>query len=104
MEPAALALLKTELFTRHIETHEVDCTGGDQLSRELHDFLHAVRNHVRPRVDGTAGRDAVALAERILDGIRHHAWEGDPAGPVGPWQLPQPRESLFLPAPTPEAA
>jgi predicted dehydrogenase len=104
MDPAALALLKTELFTRHIETHEVDCSGGDQLTSELHDFLHAVRNHVPPRVDGGAGRDAVALADRILDSMRRHAWEGDPAGPVGPWQLPQPCEALLRPASAPEAA
>jgi predicted dehydrogenase len=104
MDPAALALLKTDLFTRHIETHEVDCNGGDQLTNELHDFLHAVRNNVSPRVDGAAGRDAVALADRILESLRRHSWEGNAAGPVGPWQLPRPCDALFHAVPTQEAA
>jgi predicted dehydrogenase len=104
MDAGALALLKAELFTRHVETLEVDCEGGDQLTKELQDFLHAVQQNVRPRVDGAAGRDALALADRILDSMRRHAWEGDAAGAVGPWDLPEPCGTLFPPAAGLEAA
>ena len=50
---------------------------------------------VDPRVDGTAGRDAVALGTQILDSLRQHAWEGDAAGPCGPNALPAPLGALF---------
>jgi predicted dehydrogenase len=104
LDPAALALLKAELFSRHFETLNVACNAGDQLTDELDDFLHAVRTKGRPRVDGTAGRDAVALAGRVLDSLRRHAWEGDALGPVGPWDLPAPHGSLFAPHAEQEAA
>jgi predicted dehydrogenase len=104
MDAPALALLKSELFTRHFETLEVQCSGGDQLSDELQDFIHAVQTNGRPRVDGTAGRDAVAVAGRILDSLRRHAWDGDPTGPVGPWNLPMPRGLLLTPHAEQEAA
>jgi predicted dehydrogenase len=96
LDPATLASLKTELFGRHVQVQHLDCAGVDQLTLELEDFLHCVRTGARPRVDGTAGRDALALAGRILDSLRNHRWEGDADGPVGPSQWPAPR-GLLLP-------
>ncbi len=43
-----------------------------------------------PRVTGDAGREAVSVAEAILDSIRTHQWEGRPGGPVGPLAVPEP--------------
>jgi hypothetical protein len=62
-----------------------------------------VRDRRAPRVDGAAGRDALALAERVLDSLRGHAWEGE-RGPSGPHHLPAPAGALFPPPATPEAA
>jgi predicted dehydrogenase len=103
MQPAAslqgaaanVASYKSELFTRHIEALEVDCSGGDQLTAELRDFVQCVRTGAAPRVDGAAGRDAIALASLILDQVRNHPWEGDARGPVGPWSVPAPQGALF---------
>jgi len=97
LDPSALASLKAELFGRHLHVQEVDCAGGDLLAAELQDFVRCVRGGGRPRVDGAAGRDAVALAGRVLDSLNRHAWEGDADGPVGPRQLPPPSGALFLP-------
>ena len=41
-----------------------------------------------PRVDGAAGRDAVAVAEMILERIDEHAWDGTSAGRHGPFAMP----------------
>jgi predicted dehydrogenase len=90
-----LASYKAELFTRHLQTLEVDCAGGDQLTAELRDFVDCLRTSAAPRVNGTAGRDAIALASRILDSLRNHRWEGEAAGPVGPWSVPAPLGTLF---------
>jgi predicted dehydrogenase len=95
-DAAALASYKAELFTRHLQTLEVDCAGGDQLTAELRDFVRCVRSGATPRVAGTAGRDAIALASLILDRLRAHQWEGDAAGPAGPWDLPAPLGALFV--------
>jgi predicted dehydrogenase len=78
---------------------QVLSTGGDrkwdQLTSELRHFVDAVRNQTIPRVTGEDGRDALALAERILDSLRSHAWNNDPAGPMGPNDMPKPLGNLF---------
>jgi hypothetical protein len=47
-----------------------------------------VREGRMPRVDGAAGRDAVAVAQMILARIDEHAWDGTPAGRHGPFAMP----------------
>jgi predicted dehydrogenase len=97
LDAATLASLKAELFGRHVQVQELDCNAGDdQLTKELQEFVSCVRTGRRPRVDGTAGRDSLALASRILDSLQAHAWEGT-TGPTGPWHLPTPRGTLFIP-------
>ncbi|HKI31321.1 MAG TPA: Gfo/Idh/MocA family oxidoreductase [Gemmataceae bacterium] len=98
LDAAALALLKAELYGRHLQTLELDCQGGDQLTRELQDFLHCVRTGERPRASGEDGRDALALATRVLDSLRAHRWEGHADGPAGPLHLPAAAGQLFQPA------
>jgi predicted dehydrogenase len=95
LDPATLESVRTELFSRYLQVCELDCHGGDQLTRELEDFVHCIRTGDTPRVDGTAGRDAVALATQVLTSLRRHAWEGDEAGPCGPNSLPAPLGALF---------
>jgi predicted dehydrogenase len=95
LDPATLHSLKTELFGKHLLVHEIDCTPVDQLTCELRDFADCVRTGGRPRVDGIAGREALAVAWRILDAICGHCWEGDSTGPRGPADLPVPRGLLF---------
>jgi predicted dehydrogenase len=105
LEPAARARLRDELFGRHLETLTVDNPGHDQLTAELSHFVDCVRAGRQPRVTGSHGRDALALAERILFAIAHHAWYGIPEGPRGPHDLPAPQGALFAPpAETPRAA
>jgi predicted dehydrogenase len=90
-------LVPAELFGRHLQVQEWDCPGGDQLTNELQDFVRCVRTGATPRVDGAAGREAVALASAVLDALRRHAWEGDATGPAGPWQVPAASGPLFTP-------
>jgi predicted dehydrogenase len=95
LEGAALARLRAELHGGYLQTLDLDCQGGDQLTRELQEFLHCVRTGERPRASGEDGRDAVALAARVLESLRGHAWEGRADGPAGPLQLPPPLGTLF---------
>ena len=61
---------------------------GNAIQEEQRDFVRAVRDGKSPRVDGVAGRDAVAVAEMILERIEEHAWDGTPAGRHGPFAMP----------------
>jgi hypothetical protein len=50
-----------------------------------------------PRVTGEDGRDALALADRILASVTRHPWNGTIDGPVGPKAMPTPLGKLFEP-------
>jgi predicted dehydrogenase len=71
-----------------LQVLDLDRNQGDQLTRELQEFLHSLRTGARPRVGGEEGRDAIALADRILACIGEQV----PANPAAP-------EKLFTPLP-----
>ena len=89
-DPADIDQLQTELYRDFFEIQNFEDTGKEPLALELEHFVHCVRTGSKPKVDGARGRDALALAERVLDSLRNHQWEGDPAGPVGPLEPPAP--------------
>jgi predicted dehydrogenase len=97
LDPAAAGRLKDDLFGRHLQVLQLDRPDGDQLTRELQHFIQCVQTGARPRVGGEEGREAMALAARILDSIQTHQWDGHAAGPVGPLHLPKPLGPLFQP-------
>jgi predicted dehydrogenase len=98
MDAAARARIKEELFGRYLDVLHLDGDRKhDQLTSELRHFVDCVRLGRRPRVPGEDGRDALELAERVLQAVREHQWEGTPEGPIGPGQFPRPSGWLFLP-------
>jgi predicted dehydrogenase len=86
-----------ELFGAYLEKCELDCnvSGPDQLTRELEEFVVAVRTGAPVRVTGEQGRDALAVACRVVESLRGHRWDGSVAGPAGPLDLPAPLGRLF---------
>jgi len=104
LDPASRALLKDELFGRHLETRVIDSQPQDQLTRELQEFVECVHSGNSARVSGASGRDAVVLAERILHSLCNHTWMGVTAGPTGPANTPSPAGSLFRPQANQEVA
>jgi predicted dehydrogenase len=97
LDPASRARLKDDLFGRYLETVDIDGHAQDQLTCELRHFVDCVRTGTAPRVTGSDGLNAMAIAETIIGRIRCHAWEGNPSGPVGPNHLPAPLASLVPP-------
>ena len=84
-------------FESYLEKCEQDCNGPgpDQLTRELEEFVAAVRTGVLVRVTGEQGRDALAVACRVVESLRGHQWDGKAEGPAGPLDLPAPLGRLF---------
>lgn len=99
LDPAARARLKDELFIRHLEVLERDGQNQhqDQLTCELREFVHCVQTGSRPRVTGAQARDALAVAQRVLEQIRTHAWSGADRQFTGPASQPPPLGFLFPP-------
>ncbi len=96
LDLAKKAALKDEIFGKHLHTLELDCGRGDQLTSELKHFIQCVRTGRKPRVTGENGRDALALAERILACISVHAWNGESdMSALGVHGVPPPLGALF---------
>jgi len=55
---------------------------NDPLTAELTSFLDAARNKTTPVVDGWAGVAAVEAAQRVVDSIQSHRWDGLPTNKV----------------------
>jgi predicted dehydrogenase len=82
------AYWKEHLFDELLVRSQYESPAFNAIQEEQRDFVRALREARAPRVDGAAGRDAVAVAEMILERIEEHAWDGTPAGRHGPFAMP----------------
>jgi predicted dehydrogenase len=90
--PAAQrASLKDELFGQHLPAQRLEVVDRDQITAELEDFVASIRDGRAPVVTGDQARDAVAVAERILESMASHCWNGTLDGPMGPLAQPGPQ-------------
>jgi predicted dehydrogenase len=82
-------VLRERLFDDLLVKHEVPAVETNAIEQEQLDFAAAIREGRSPRVTGVDGRNAVAVADMILDRVRSHQWDGTAAGRIGPLALPQ---------------
>jgi predicted dehydrogenase len=82
------AYWKEHLFDELLVRTQFELHAVNAIQEEQRDFVRSIREGRAPRVDGAAGRDAVAVAEMILERIEEHAWDGTPAGRHGPFAMP----------------
>jgi predicted dehydrogenase len=61
--------LRENLFTEFLPLEEVQVEDRNAILDEQHDFVISIRTGQRPQVTGQQGRDALAVAERILEQI-----------------------------------
>ena len=88
--------IKDGFMAEHLPVEQIQAEPCDAITAELQDFAGSIRAGRAPRVTGEHGRDAIAVAERILLQIATHAWDGAAEGPVGPQVLPM---TPTIPAP-----
>ncbi len=84
----ALAPAEVDYWQKHFAEEHLPSTmqtfdAVDALALECADFISAIRIGHSPRVPGEAGRDALALAEQVLDSLSRHAWDGTADGRMG---------------------
>ncbi|REK43107.1 MAG: gfo/Idh/MocA family oxidoreductase [Planctomycetota bacterium] len=79
----AKATARDTLFETLLPLREVSGPEVNAIVEEQADLVAAIETGSTPRVTGEAGRDAVALAERILAAIEQHQWDGHAGGPTG---------------------
>jgi len=82
--------IKENLFSDYLKLEELPVQPGNAILDEQVDFVTSIRSRRAPVVCGSQGRDAVAVAERVLAKIAAHRWNGAHDGPVGPSASPLP--------------
>lgn len=87
---------RDRLFEELLIKREVVGTEVNAIAEEQKDFAAAIAEGRSPRVTGADGRDAVAIAERILEQIAAHQWDGVQEGRVGAEFLPLASERVAL--------
>lgn len=66
-----------------VNVQELTINDEEPLKAELENFLNAVRGQDIPAVDARAGLAAVEAAERVVQAISEHKWQGlDPVRPI----------------------
>jgi len=88
LTPAQKAQVSKNLFTDLLAQRDLPTLDVNAIEQEQLDFVSAIRTGTNPQVTGHAGRDAVAVAEAILQQIATHAWDGATGSRQGPFALP----------------
>jgi predicted dehydrogenase len=93
---AERGLLKERLYDDHLPIVQLTTEPCDAITAELSDFRDSIVLGRTPRVPGEAGRDAVAVAEQVIEAIAAHSWDHADErlrgqGRRGPLALPTPR-------------
>lgn len=68
--PAEVAAIKEGLFTDYLPKQEVVVTDTNAIADEHTDFFTAIRERRQPIVTGQQGRDALAVAQAIVEAIQ----------------------------------
>jgi predicted dehydrogenase len=91
LAPEEIEHHKAHFAEEHLPREQTAHDAVDALALELEDFVDSILAARQPRVSGAAGRDALAVAERILEGIATYARNCGDAVAVDPGVLPYPR-------------
>lgn len=89
--------LRDNLFEDLLAKRDMPALEVNAIEQELLDFATAVRTSGQPQVTGEAGRDAVAVAEQILEQVAAHSWDGEQGTRRGPFALPMSDSVIALP-------
>lgn len=80
--------LREHLFSEVLAHRQLPALEVNAIEQELLDFVGAIRTGTNPQVTGHAGREAVAVAEKILVAVDQHRWDGGSGSRQGAFALP----------------
>jgi predicted dehydrogenase len=84
LTPEQIEHYREHFAEEHLPREELALEAVDALALEIDDFVESIRTSREPRVNGEAGRDALAVAEQVLARIHTHCWDASIDGPTGP--------------------
>jgi len=85
---SAKSHLSEHLFSDLLARRDLPALDVNAIEQEQLDFARAIRTGTNPQVTGHAGREAVAVAEAILEQVAAHQWDGASGSRQGAFALP----------------
>jgi predicted dehydrogenase len=80
--------IRQHCFEEVLVKSEASAVETNAIEQELIDFAGAIHEGREPRVTGADGRDAVAVAEQVLERVQEHRWDGADGDRRGPLAMP----------------
>lgn len=88
LDEAVRTRLREQMFSELLVKHDLPAVETNAIEQEQLDFARAIQTGRQPKVTGADGRDAVIVAEAILDHVRTHQWDGAASRRIGPLVSP----------------
>ena len=79
---------REHLFEELLVKRELPALETNAIEQEQLDFCQAIQNSESPQVTGADGRNAVAVAEQVLEQVEQHQWDGSAGSRQGAFALP----------------
>lgn len=83
LEAEQTAHFRDHLFDELLVKQQHEPAESNAIAEEHRDFAEAIRTGRDVRVTGKAGREALAVAEQVLEAISQHQWDASPVGRRG---------------------
>jgi predicted dehydrogenase len=83
--PEQQAFIRDELFTKILPKSEIEVPTSNAILAEQKDWINAIRTNESPRVTGEQGKQAVTIAQAVIDSIAAHRWSAADAQSTGPF-------------------
>ena len=89
LSPEEKRQLRDNLFSEFLPLEQMQVEKRNAILDEQHDFVISIRSGQQPQVTGEQGREALAVAHRILEAIaeHHRALHKPSVVPVPPWHV-----------------
>jgi predicted dehydrogenase len=85
--PEQQAFIRDELFTKILPKSEISVPKVNAILTEQQNWLDAIRNDEIPNVTAEQGKQAVEIAQSVLDSIAAHRWSSSDVQSTGPFGI-----------------
>ncbi len=85
--PEQQAFIRDQLFEKILSKHDIVIEKSNAILTEQKDWITAIRTGATPLVSGEQGKEAVEIAQAVLDSLAAHRWSQSNTATTGPFGL-----------------
>jgi predicted dehydrogenase len=85
--PEQQAFIREQLFNKILPKTELKIPTTNAILSEQKDWISAIRNGDTPKITAEQGRQAVEIAQSVLDSLAAHRWSQKDPATTGPFSL-----------------